>query len=62
LGFISEIKVTSKLRYLSIIGTNVKIILEIKAISDKGFESYIQRTVQEHTRASGFIHAAFEEE
>jgi hypothetical protein len=44
------------------LGTSVNITLEIEAVSDKGFDDSLRRTVQENSRTLGFNHAEFEED
>ena len=44
------------------LGTRVNITLEIEAISDKGFDDSLRRTVQENSRTLNFNHAEFEED
>ncbi|MBU0995376.1 MAG: DUF499 domain-containing protein [Proteobacteria bacterium] len=48
--------------FSSMLGTQVNITLEIEAISVKGFEDPIRRTVKENSQTLGFSHAEFEEE
>jgi hypothetical protein len=48
--------------FSSILGTKVNISLEIEALSNKGFDDSIRRTVQENSRTLGFNHAEFEED
>jgi uncharacterized protein len=42
--------------------THVNITLEIEAVSGKGFDDSLRRTVQENSRTLGFNHAKFEED
>jgi hypothetical protein len=44
------------------LGTHVNITLEIEAVSGKGFDDSLRRTVQENSRTLGFNHAEFEED
>jgi uncharacterized protein len=42
--------------------THLNITLEIEAVSGKGFDDSLRRTVQENSRTLGFNHAEFEED